>query len=139
MLELPHRQLTLEVIDSIQKILFPIEPSSEPLLNSLGVSHGFDPDCFRLVELTTRRQQDENDISNQFFGGWLMVLAHGIVHPALRTFVKEWLDRKRGATYVMWATSTAGVGDSLRLEFSCLAVGFFTGWVTLAGGKKSWG
>ncbi len=123
------RRLALEVIDTIQKILFPLESDSESLLRSLVVKHGFDPDCLRLVESTPYRRPDEHDIPYHFFGGRLMDLAQESESPTPRTLVEKWLERKSGARYVMLAT-LAGVAVAIILGFLSLVVGILQAWIS---------
>lgn len=123
------RHLAVEVIDSIQKILFPVDSESEPLLRSLVVKQGFDPDCLRLVETAPYRRPSETDISYRYFGGRLMDLAHELEHPTPRSFIHKWLERKSGARYVMLAT-LAGVAVAILLGFLSLVVSIFQAWVS---------
>jgi hypothetical protein len=123
------RQLALEVIDTIQKILFPLGSPSEPLLRTLIVKHVFDPDCLRLVDPAPYRRPHENDISYHHFGSRLMDLAHEVEHPAPRGPMEKWLERRSGARYVMFAT-LAGVGVAVLLGFLALGVSIFQAWIS---------
>jgi len=117
------------VIDSIQKILFPLDSDSEPLLRSLVVKHGLDPDCLRLVEATPYRNADESDIPYHYFGGRLMDLADELENPTPRNFLDKWLERRSGARYVMLAT-LAGIATAVLLGFLSLVVSVFQAWVS---------
>ncbi|KAK0622631.1 hypothetical protein B0T14DRAFT_475711 [Immersiella caudata] len=123
------RNLALEVIDTIQKILFPLGSPSEPLLRTLIVKHAFDPDCLRLVDPAPYRLPHENDIPYHHFGSRLMDLAHELEHPTPRGVMDKWLERRSGARYVMFAT-LAGVGVAVLLGFLALGVSIFQAWVS---------
>ena len=123
------RQLALEVIDSIQKIIFPLESNSESLLRALVVKQHFDPDCLRLVDPVPYRRPSENDIPYRYFGGRLMDLAHELEHPTARSFLEKWLERKSGARYVMLAT-LAGIIAAVILGFLSLAVSILQTWIS---------
>ncbi|KAK4450962.1 hypothetical protein QBC34DRAFT_378787 [Podospora aff. communis PSN243] len=135
------RPLALETIDTIQKILFPIGSPSEPLLRTLIVKHGFDPDCLRLVDPAPYRRPRENenvDMPYLHFGSRLMDLAHEVQHPAPRGTMERWLERRSGARYVMFAT-LAGVGVAVMLGFLALGVSIFQGVGFVAGVEVSGG
>ena len=99
------RQLVLEVLDSIQKILFPISDNqSYALLDSLtgSKSGSFDPDCVHFE--SEFRHADEKDVAYYYFGSRLMDLYQEAESPRLRGLLAGWLERKSGARYVMLAT-----------------------------------
>src|SRR6202035_4701018 len=90
------RQLVLECLDSMQKILFPLsDPSSKSrsLLQSLISTSSFDPDCLRF-ESASIRNPDEKDISYLYFGARLADLYEELENPQPRGWVEKWLERK---------------------------------------------
>ena len=121
------RQLALEVLDSLQKILFPSDSESQCLLRSLVSNAFFDPDCLRF-ESASYRSNDENEIAYQYFGSQLMDLYDEVENPKPRGLVEKWLERRSGARYVMMAT-LVGVVIAVILGLLGLAVGIFQAWV----------
>ncbi|KAL9632564.1 MAG: hypothetical protein Q9164_005244 [Protoblastenia rupestris] len=123
------RQLMLETLDSIQKILFPLtDPKSKSLLLSLTATSSFDPDCLRF-ESTSIRNDDEREISYHYFGARLMELYAELENPTPRGWVEKWFERKSGARYVMMAT-LLGVIAAVVLGVVGVAVSAFQAWVT---------
>ncbi|TAQ87664.1 hypothetical protein B7494_g4009 [Chlorociboria aeruginascens] len=97
------RQLALETLDSIQKILFPLtDAKSRALLGSLTSTAGFDPDCLRF-DSASIRITDEKDIPYHYFGSRLADLYNELENPTPRG-IEKWFERKSGARYVMMAT-----------------------------------
>jgi hypothetical protein len=121
------RQLVLEVLDSVQKILFPFDSESEPILRSLVSKNSFDPDCLR-YDSATYRKEGEEDISYHYFGSRLMDLYEEIENPSPRGFLEKWLERKSGARYLMLAT-LIGVIIAIILGVLGLAIGILQAWV----------
>ena len=122
------RQLALEYLDSIQKILFPLsDPKSRALLLSLTTIASFDPDCLRF-ESASIRNADETDIEYHYLGTRLLELYEEMENPTPRGWVEKWLERKSGARYVMLAT-LVGVVIAVVLGMVSLAVGSFQAWV----------
>lgn len=127
------RQLALEALDSLQKILFPLsDPKSCRLLRSYNSTLAFDPDCLRF-ESASIRNQDEKDISYLYFGARLADLYEELENPKPRGLVERWLERKSGARYVMMAT-LIGVVIAVVLGMAGLAVGGYQAWV----GYQAW-
>jgi hypothetical protein len=117
------RQLVLEVLDSIQKILFPLwDPESRALLQSLTSSRnaGFDPDCIRF-ESAAIRKPEEKGICYYYFGSRLMELYDEVQNPKPRGRLEKWLQRRSGARYMMMAT-LIGVIFAIILGLAGLAV-----------------
>lgn len=127
------RQLALEALDSVQKILFPISDlKSKSLLLSLTSSAGFDPDCLRF-ESTNIRNDDEKEITFHYFGGRLAELYEEVENPRPRGRLGKWLERKSGARYVMMAT-LVGVAIAILLGVASLAVSSYQAWL----GYQQW-
>ncbi|KAF2099133.1 hypothetical protein NA57DRAFT_76366 [Rhizodiscina lignyota] len=117
------RQLVLEVLDSIQKVLFPInDDQSYALLVSMTSSKGgsFDPDCIRF-ESEEFRSAEESDVAYYYFGARLMELYQESENPRPRGLVAEWLERRSGARYAMLAT-LIGVFIAILLGLAGLVV-----------------
>ena len=127
------RQLALEYLDSIQKILFPLsDPKSRALLLSLTTVASFDPDCLRF-ESASIRNADETDVEYHYLGTRLLEFYEEIENPTPRGWVEKWLERKSGARYVMLAT-LVGVVIAVVLGMASLAVGSYQAWV----GYQQW-
>ncbi|KAI5459333.1 hypothetical protein BGZ63DRAFT_361417 [Mariannaea sp. PMI_226] len=121
------RQIALEALDSVQKVLFPFGSDSEQVLLNLVSEQSFDPDCLRYDSAACRRE-DEEDISYKYFGGRLVDLYEELQDPSPRGILEKWLQRKSGARYVMMAT-LVGVIIAVLLGILGLAVGIFQAWV----------
>jgi hypothetical protein len=88
------RQLALEALDSVQKVLFPLsDAKSRALLQSLVSTASFDPDCLRF-ESATIRNADEKEISYHYFGARLADLYEELENPQPRGWIEKWLERK---------------------------------------------
>jgi hypothetical protein len=125
------RQLVLEILDSIQKILFPLsDPKSRAILQSLTTSRAtnFDPDCLRF-ESSAIRRQDERNISYFYFGSRLMALYDELENPTPRSWMEKWLERRSAPRYVMMAT-LLGVIFAVLLGLAGLAVASYQTWIT---------
>ena len=126
------RQLVLEVLDSIQKILFPTtDPKCRSLLSSLISTASFDPDCLRF-ESASIRLPSEKDIQYHYFGSRLADLYEELEHPTPHG-LEKWFERKSGARYVMMAT-LAGVLFAILLGIASLGVSGYQAWV----GYQQW-
>lgn len=127
------RQLALECLDSVQKILFPLtDRKSKSLLLSLTSTSSFDPDCLRF-DSTSIRNNDEKDIAYHYFGERLAELYDELENPTPRGSLEKWLERRSGARYVMLAT-LIGVIFAVILGMAGLAVGGYQAWV----GYQQW-
>lgn len=125
------RQLVLEVIESIQDLLFPLtDPKSLALLQSLTSKKSgfFDPDCLRF-DFSSIRRVDENFVSYYYFGGRLLDLYSELENPRPRGGLARWLERRSQARYVMLAT-LVGVLIAVLLGLAALAVTIFQTWIT---------
>lgn len=127
------RQLALEALDSLQKILFPLagDEKSTAILSTLISTQGFDPDCLRF-DSTTIRTAEEKNIRYHYFGNRLADLYEELQNPTPRGFEK-WFERKSGARYVMMAT-LAGVMFAILLGIVSLAVSSYQAWL----GYQQW-
>ncbi|KIW21418.1 hypothetical protein PV08_01998 [Exophiala spinifera] len=127
------RQLILEVLDSIQKVLFPLaDEKSYALLQSLVSSSGFDPDCLRF-ESTSIRTAEETNISYHYLGARLAELYEESKNPTPHSLFDKWLERKSSARHVMLAT-LVGVFIAIVLGILSLAVSLYQAYV----GYQAW-
>ncbi|KAF2104513.1 hypothetical protein NA57DRAFT_51334 [Rhizodiscina lignyota] len=83
-----QRQLGLEVLDSLQLILFPADQESQSLLLALTTEEGFDPDC-RRFESAQYRSEDEMETQYHHFGSRLMDLYEEIENPKPRGLLEK--------------------------------------------------
>jgi hypothetical protein len=121
------RQLALETLDSIQKVLFPLsDPKSYSLLLSLTSTSYFDPDS--LFESTSIRNPEEKEIAYNYHGARLADLYEELENPSPRGWLEKWLERRSGARYVMMAT-LGGVAIAILLGIASLAVGIYQAWL----------
>lgn len=127
------RQLALEALDSIQKILFPIsDKKSYSLLVSLTSTSLFDSDALRF-EFTSIRDLDETDVLYHYFGSRLVDLYEALENPKPHGWMQKWVERKSGARYVMMAT-LVGVVIAVILGMASLALGAYQAWL----GYQQW-
>jgi hypothetical protein len=122
------RQLILEALDSVQKILFPFDDAkSHAILRSLVSKSGFDPECLRW-ESNSMRNPEEKKISYHYFGARLAELYEESKDPSPHSWLDKWLDRKSGARQVMLVTMV-GVAIAIVLGMLTLAVSVYQAWV----------
>ncbi|KAH7268506.1 hypothetical protein B0J15DRAFT_418963 [Fusarium solani] len=121
------RQVVLEVLDSMQNVLFPFDSTSEQILRSLVSKQSFDPDCLR-YDAAVYRGEDEGDLSYSYFGSRLVDLFEELEDPSPRGILEIWFQRKSGARHVMKAT-LIGVIIAIVLGILGLVVGIFQAWV----------
>ena len=122
------RQLALEVIDSIQKIIFPLpDPKCRKILQSLVSTSKFDPDCLCFESMSIRSPGEQN-IAYHYFGARLADLYEEVQNPKPYGFFEEWLERKSGARYVMLAT-LIGVAIAIVLGTLTLIVSIYQAYV----------
>ncbi|KAM5348999.1 hypothetical protein ACJ41O_008822 [Fusarium nematophilum] len=89
------RQIALEVLDSIQRILFPLNSDSESILRGLVSKRAFDPDCLRYHSAGYR--QDGEEVIYPYFGSRLLELYEELEDPSPRGLLEKWFQRKSGA------------------------------------------
>ncbi|RSL64786.1 hypothetical protein CEP54_004594 [Fusarium duplospermum] len=114
------RQLAIEVLNSIQKTLFPSTADARILLSSLVSKHNLDPDCLRF-EPSSYLLEGEGATTYRYLESRLVELYEELDNPTPRGILEKWLERKSGAR---------GVGIS-RFHISGL------GWVA-AVAASSW-
>lgn len=119
-LALPE-QLIIETLDSIQGILFPMEPESQKLLRTLVSKESFDPDCSRLVEDLPYANAD---IKYQYWGSRLMDLFDEMENPKPRGAFSRWLAPRSKERHVMLA-ALLGILTAVILGLLALIVAVF--------------
>jgi hypothetical protein len=125
------RQLALEILDSIQDLLFPLtDPKSRKMLQSLTSARdgSFDPDCLRFDSSLIRRA-DEKFVPYYYLGERLMELHAEGEDPRPRGKIWRWLERRSRPRFVMLAT-LAGVIIAILLGLFGLAVQIYQTWIT---------
>ncbi|KAH7141928.1 hypothetical protein EDB81DRAFT_899350 [Dactylonectria macrodidyma] len=114
------RQLVLEVLDSLQSILFPLsDPKSKRLLQSLICTCGFDPELLRF-EFSSICRVDEENATYMYLADRLSELYDELQDPRPRGWLQRQAERKSGARYIMMAT-LIGVLFAVLLGIASLA------------------
>ncbi|KAK6509706.1 hypothetical protein TWF481_004437 [Arthrobotrys musiformis] len=122
------RQLALEALDSIQKIIFPLsDPSAVTLLQRLVSEKKFDEDCLRF-EASTIREPHETNTRYLYFGARLADIYDELENPTPRGFISRWAKRK-GAGHANIAT-IAAVVLALIFGLVTLGLGGFQAWIS---------
>ncbi|KAI8716660.1 hypothetical protein NCS52_00960200 [Fusarium sp. LHS14.1] len=121
------RQVVLEVLDSLQNVLFPFDSASEQILHDLVSKGSFDPDCLQ-YDAAVYRGEAEGDFSYRYFGNRLVDLFEELEDPSPRGILETWFQRKSGARHVMMAT-LIGVIIAIILGILGLVLGIFQVWV----------
>lgn len=117
------RALVLEVLDSIQMILFQLtESKSKSLLKSLVSRSNFDQDILS-YDFSTVCNPDEKEVTYQYFTTELADLYEEQCNPTPRG-LRKWFERRSGQRYVMMVT-IAGI----IFAFLSLGLGGFQAWV----------
>jgi hypothetical protein len=123
------RQFILEVLVSIQKILFPLwDNNSVLLLSALVSSGGLDEEAKDGKNLSFVND-DEETIEFVYLGTRLAALYSEVQNPQPRGWIATWLERRSGARYVMLAT-LAGVVFALFLGVIAIALSAYQSWLT---------
>lgn len=127
MLTLPSgaipRQLSLEILDSLQNLLFPLhDKKSRNLLRSLVRSRhtAFDPETLNF-DYTSIRNPDEQSVGYVYLAERLSTLCSELEDPEPRTRLDKILQRKSKDRHVMAAT-LVGVLIALLLGVASLAL-----------------
>ncbi|KAF3920988.1 hypothetical protein ABW20_dc0104582 [Dactylellina cionopaga] len=122
------RQLALEILDSIQKIIFPLsDPSAVALLQNLVAEKRFDGDCLQF-EASAIREPHETNTRYMYFGARLAGIHDELESPTPRGFISRWAKRK-GAGHANIA-AIIGVGLALLFGVVSLGLGAFQVWVS---------
>ncbi|KAF3155247.1 hypothetical protein TWF569_009774 [Orbilia oligospora] len=122
------RQLALEALDSIQKIIFPLsDPSAVTLLQRLVIEKGFDEDCLRF-EASAIREPHETNTRYLYFGARLADIYDELENPTPRGLISRWAKRK-GAGHANIATIIAVI-IALIFGLVTLGLGGFQAWIS---------
>ncbi|CVL02939.1 uncharacterized protein FPRN_00186 [Fusarium proliferatum] len=122
------RQLVLEVLDSVQGILFPLsDPRSKKLLRSLISKCSFDPDILNF-EVSSVRRVGEESVPYVYLADRLADLYNELQTPRPRGWLRQSMQRKSGARHVMMAT-LIGVIFAVLLGIPSLAVSSYQTWI----------
>ena len=120
--------LALEILDSIQHVLFPFEDKrSMRILKRLVARRGFDPDCLR-YEFEAFRRDEEKRTAFPYLGERLAILLDEIENPRAHGLFEKWLERWSGARYVMLAT-LSGVLFAVLLGMAALCLSGYQTWI----------
>ncbi|GAW22551.1 hypothetical protein ANO14919_120910 [Xylariales sp. No.14919] len=124
------RQLLLEVLDSTQRILFPLsDAKSRRLLGSLvsDSDYSFDPDIEKF-ELSAVCNPGEEVISYIYLADQLEELFQESQTPQPRTWLEKQMERRSGARYMMLAT-LIGVAFAVLLGVLALILSAVQTWI----------
>jgi len=118
----------LEVLDSIQDLLFPLaHAKSKRLLRSLVQSRSLDPDIVNFENASVRGEGEEY-VAYAFLADRLSELYDEVKNPRPRGWVAKQMERRSGARYMMIAT-LVGVTFAVVLGIMALAVGCAQTWI----------
>ncbi|KAK6535589.1 hypothetical protein TWF694_002044 [Orbilia ellipsospora] len=127
------RQLALETLYTIQRILFPLhEAKSYSLLSSLISSASFDPECLEIPSVL-HRGPEEGEFRYYYFGSRLEELYEEVSEPGPQNRLGKWIDKRKGTRHVMLATLT-GVVIAIVLGILTLGVSGYQAWI----GYQQW-
>jgi hypothetical protein len=117
------RQLVLEVLDSLQHVLFDLtDPKSKKLLRSLISARSFDPDALNFEFSVIRNAGEEKEnTAYVYLADRLSELFNEVQNPPPRSWLQRRAGRKSSARHMMMAT-LAGVFFALLLGFASLAL-----------------
>lgn len=122
------RRLALETLDTIHKVLFPLDDKdAQKLLKSFIAQGSFDEDCL-YFESARFRGDDNEDSSYLFFAHQLAQLYREIENPTPRGWFQSWLERRSRARHVLLAT-LIGVIIAVVLGILGLGVASFQAWL----------
>ena len=123
-----QRQLAIEVLDSIQSILFPIGSArSRAELRTLICKQDFDPDAEHF-EHTTVRKPEEQRIQYKILNGRLSELYEELQDPRPHGWFEEWMQRRSSGRYIMMAT-LIGVIVAILLGIIGLSISILQSWI----------
>ncbi|MCJ1327308.1 hypothetical protein MMC10_003976 [Thelotrema lepadinum] len=123
-----QRQLALEVLDSIQSILFPISNArSRAELHALICKQDFDPDAEQF-EHTAIRKPEEQRIEYELLNSRLLELYEELQDPRPRGWFEEWMERRSSGRYIMMAT-LIGVVVAILLGIVGLSISILQSWI----------
>jgi hypothetical protein len=121
------RTLLLEVLDTLHNVLFPSDPHSFKLLESLVAKHGFDQGL-QTNGSTPYRKDGDPAVKYAYFGHRLAALHQELRTPTPHGWLQRRLQRKN-ETYMLMAT-LIGVCIAVMLGLLGLIVSIFQAWVS---------
>ncbi|KAI6080237.1 hypothetical protein F4821DRAFT_273972 [Hypoxylon rubiginosum] len=122
------RQLVLEVLESLQGILFPLsDRKSKRLLRRLVCTNGFDPEIMQFEFASIRRAEEEN-VRFVYLADRLAELYNESQNPQPRGWLQRRMERRSGARYMMMAT-LIGVVCAVLLGIGSLVVSSYQTWI----------
>lgn len=121
------RQLALEVLDSLNSVLFPPFPESQYILQSLVSKRVFDEDVLHL-NMHELRRRNEVEGEYRYLASRLRDLYNEIENPTPRRRFEQWFERRIAQRYFMMAT-IGGLIAAIILGILGLAVGIFQAFV----------
>ncbi|KAK4041534.1 hypothetical protein C8A01DRAFT_14735 [Parachaetomium inaequale] len=121
------RQLALEVLDSLNSILFPPMTKSHGILRALVSKGVFDRDMLQL-ESRDVRHRHEVEGEYRYLASKLRDLYDEVENPTPRGRFERWFERRIAQRYFMMATF-GGLVVAIILGILGLAVGIFQAWV----------
>ncbi|KAI0161860.1 hypothetical protein GGR52DRAFT_143317 [Hypoxylon sp. FL1284] len=122
------RQLVLEILESLQGILFPLsDPKSKHLLRYLVRTNGFDPETLQFEFAAIRRTEEEN-VRFFYLADRLSELYNELQNPQPRGWLEKQMERKSGGRYMMMAT-LVGVIFAVLLGIASLAMSSCQAWI----------
>ncbi|KAI1361554.1 hypothetical protein F5Y08DRAFT_16589 [Xylaria arbuscula] len=130
LLSLLPRQLLLEILDSTQRILFPLsDAASRRLLRDLvsNSDSAFDPEIEKF-ELSILSKPGEENTSYVYLADRLEELFQELQSPQPRAWLEKQMQRRSGARYIMLAT-LVGVAFAILLGVLSLILSSVQTWI----------
>jgi hypothetical protein len=121
------RHLALEIIHSVQNILFPPDPKSQAIIRALVEEKSFDPECLQ-YNASDYELDSEKDIRYQWLGPRLMDLYGELCDPTPRGSLGKWIERRSRDRHVMMATAI-GILVAILLGIMSLVVSILQTWI----------
>jgi hypothetical protein len=121
------RQLALEVLDSLNAVLFPPMTKSHSILRELVSKGVFDKDMLHL-ETGGLRRADEAEGEYRYLASKLRDLYDEVENPTPRNRFERWFERRVAQRYFTMA-ALGGLLAAIILGMLGLAVGIFQAWV----------
>ena len=122
------RALLLEVLDTIQVVLFPTDHKSRALLQWYVTRQGLDGDLLRFEAASFRHDDDANS-NYEYFGSPLADLYDELQNPTPVTALERWFEKKSGSQRNMLMATMIGVFIAVIIGILSLGVAGFQAWV----------
>lgn len=120
----------LEILDSLQKILFPLsDPSTKKILDNLINPENLDLDKdIKEWTFTDIRLDEEETLSYSYFSAQLRELYEEVQNPPPKGYFESLIEGKSGPRYVMMAT-LAGILFTLILAVIAIGISSYQTWL----------